>query len=69
MKIVQTILKQDAEVGSLEKSDMLLDFIAPLIQDTEGVEEEDDEVHAQREASMFHKHIFFLPLLAIVARR
>lgn len=44
VKIVQTILRQDAKVGSLEKSDMLLDFIAPLLHDTEGVEEDDDEV-------------------------
>ena len=44
VKIVQTILKQETTVGSLEKVDMLFDFIAPLVQDAEGVEEDDDEV-------------------------
>ena len=44
VKIVQTILKQETTVGSLEKVDMLFDFIAPLVQDVEGVEEDDDEV-------------------------
>ena len=32
MKIrMQTILKNDTTVGSLEKVDMLFDFIAPLV--------------------------------------
>lgn len=44
MKIVETILKQDTAVGSLEKVDMLFDFIVPLVQDIEGIEEEDEEV-------------------------
>lgn len=46
VKIVQTILKQNTHVGSLEKVDMLFDFIQPLTQDVEGDEEADadDEV-------------------------
>ncbi len=44
VKIVRTILKQNTAVGSLEKVDMLFDFIQPLIQDAEdGSEESDDE--------------------------
>ena len=45
VKIVKTILKQNTHVGSLEKVDMLFDFIQPLTQDAEGEEEDsDDEV-------------------------
>ena len=44
MKIVRTILKQNTAVGSLEKVDMLFDFIHPLIYDAEdGTQDSDDE--------------------------
>lgn len=44
MKIVRTILKQNTAVGSLEKVDMLFDFIQPLIHDAEdGTQDSDDE--------------------------
>ena len=52
VKIVQTILKNGTVVGSLEKVDMLFDFIAPLIKDVEGVADDtDDEVTCLFETS------------------
>ncbi len=42
VRICQTILKQRTLVGSMEKVEMLLDFISPLVKDTEGLEDDDD---------------------------
>ena len=45
VKIVETILKNDTSVDSVERVNMLFDFIAPLAKDTEGVDTDpDDEV-------------------------
>ena len=45
VKIVQVILKNVTWVESVEKVEMLLDFIAPLITDAEGVADyTEDEV-------------------------
>lgn len=44
VKICQTILRQRTLVSSMEKVEMLLDFISPLVKDTEGLED-DDEVN------------------------
>lgn len=51
VKIVQTILKQNTAVGSLEQVDMLFDFIQPLVHDLEGEaeEDEDDEVRTHND--------------------
>ena len=43
VKIVQTILKQNTTVGSLEQVDMLFDFIQPLVHDPEESPEDDDD--------------------------
>ena len=42
VRICQTILKQRTMVSSMEKVEMLLDFISPLIKDTEGLGDDDD---------------------------
>lgn len=58
VKIVQTILKQDSNVGSLEKVDMLFDFIAPLVQPANAAEEEleDDEVRVVKTPPFATQH-------------
>lgn len=52
MKIVQTILRQDVSIGSLEKVHMLFDFIAPLCQDSEDTGQEDPEVSLRAPSRM-----------------
>ena len=42
VKICQTILRQRTLVSSMEKVEMLLDFISPLVKDTEGLEDDDE---------------------------
>ncbi|KAK9832171.1 hypothetical protein WJX74_001409 [Apatococcus lobatus] len=42
VKICQTILRQRTLVSSMEKVEMLLDFISPLVRDTEGLEDDDE---------------------------
>ena len=51
VRICQTILRQRTLVSSMEKVEMLLDFISPLVKDTEGLED-DDEVDTRALAVM-----------------
>ena len=51
VKIVQTILKQNTDVGSLEQVDMLFDFIHPLVYDAEDGDEDDSDDEVRRLSS------------------
>ena len=63
VKIVETVLRVGTEVGEPEQVDMLFDFIAPLVSDTEPYEG-DDEVSPTLVACMHQPRLnqaFSLP--------
>ncbi|KAK9808922.1 hypothetical protein WJX72_006449 [[Myrmecia] bisecta] len=57
VKIVQVILKNTTRVTSVEKVDMLFDFINPLIVDVEGTQDDTDEEDFADEQSLIARLI------------